>query len=184
MLSSGDQIYAGEAFYRVVSRSLDGSSTVSADPAWVVAEGIQTALAHCRAVPGDRYTEASFANFTAELDAVEQAMQTPGYDESALVKRIYDAYALLVDVYRHGFESNEPDVWGLAGSAPGSYVAQIADGGARTGSRGLYFASTDTTGSAGYNLWSNSRKTGVSLIKANPNTAYKVSFYYRLLPGG
>ncbi|AWS43597.1 Tat pathway signal protein [Streptosporangium sp. 'caverna'] len=167
-----DQILAGELFYKVAAL---GSAS---DAVRVTAEGITAALERARAVKAEDYSQASFAAFDAELDAVEA---DPDGDEAARIKRVYDAYSLLVPVFKHGFEADEPDIWATGGSAPGGYQRVISQEGAHNGARGLFFASTDTTGNGAYNLWFNSRKAGgISPIAARPNTRYKVSFDYRL----
>ncbi|MBF8185497.1 Tat pathway signal protein [Nonomuraea sp. K274] len=167
-----DRILAGELFYKVAALG------TASDAVQVTAEGIDTVLEQARAVKAGDYTQDSYAAFKAEIDAVEA---DPDGDESARVKRVYDAYALLVPVFQHGFEAGEPDIWAAGGSAPGSYQRVISEDGAHNGERGLFFSSTDTTGNGGYNLWFNSRKAGgISPIAAKPNTRYKVSFDYRL----
>ncbi|SEF75366.1 hypothetical protein SAMN05444920_101556 [Nonomuraea solani] len=169
-LAHNDQVLAGALYFRVAAGG------AASDAVMVTGEGVQAALAQARALKADGYTAASHARFTAELDAAEADTG----DEGARVKRVYDAYALLVPVFRHGFEAGEPDIWAAGGSAPATYRRVIGAEGAHHGAQGLFLTSTDTTGNAAHNLWVNSRKAGVSPIAATPGTRYKVSFDYRL----
>ncbi|WP_158441115.1 Tat pathway signal protein [Kribbella steppae] len=169
-----DTVYGGRMSYRVVARKVDGRTSTS-EPAYLDADSFATVLQKARAVPADDYTSASFAQFKAEVDAAEAASSDP---EETRIKRVYDAYPLLVPVYKHSFEPNEADIWSPAGTGP--YVRTIAEDYARTGTRSLYFTSTDTTANGSYNLLFHSRKQGVSPFKAKPGTTYKVSFWYQL----
>ncbi|WP_158850293.1 carbohydrate binding domain-containing protein [Saccharothrix deserti] len=176
-LSYEDTIYGGAMHYKVVARRLDGSTTVSA-PVTITAEPFPTVLAKARTVSADDYTAASFGAFKAEVDAAEQASTQPGADEAALIKRVYDAYRLLVPVHRHSFEADESDVWQAAGTGP--YTRVIASDRGRTGTRSLYFASTDTSGNGSFNMSFHNRKQGASPISVTPGKTYKVSYWYQL----
>jgi hypothetical protein len=177
-LSYEDTIHGGAMHYKVVARRLDGSTTVS-DAVTITADPFPTVLAKAQAVPAEDYTAASFAAFRAEVDATEQASTEPGADEAALIKRIYDAYRLLVAVHRHSFEADESDVWQAAGTGP--YTRVIATDHGRTGTRSLYFASADTTGNGSFNMSFNNRKQGgASPIAVTPGKTYKLSFWYQL----
>jgi hypothetical protein len=179
-LRHDDVILAGSLTYAVVARTLDGTTTTSAT-ARIEAAGIEAVLADARTLDEDDYSPRSWAVFTAELDAAEAAWAAGEADEAILVQRVYDAYGVLLPVFRHSFEADEPDVWQLGGRAPGTYASGIADDGGHTGDRSLLFTSTDTTGDAGHNLWAHSRKQGgVSPVSAKPATEYRVSFWYQL----
>ncbi len=179
-LRHDDVVLAGSLTYAVVARTLDGTATTSAT-ARIEAAGIEAVLADARALDPDSYTPRSWGAFTAELDAVEAAWTDGGADEATLVQRVYSAYDLLLPVFRHSFETDEPDVWQLGGRAPGTYTAGFADDGGRTGTGSLLFTSTDVTGDAAHNLWVNSRKQGgVSPVSATPATEYRVTFWYQL----
>lgn len=180
-LRHDDVVLAGTFTYAVVAHTVDGAATTSTT-ARVEAAGIEAVLAEARALDAEGYTPRSWDSFTAELDAVEGLWTGGGADEAALVQRVYDAYAVLLPVFRHSFEADEPDVWQLGGRAPGTYTAGIVeDGDARTGDGSVLFTSTDTTGDAAHNLWVNSRKQGgVSPVSAKPATEYRVTFWYQL----
>ncbi|ONI80128.1 hypothetical protein ALI22I_42690 [Saccharothrix sp. ALI-22-I] len=176
-LSYEDTIYGGAMHYKVVARRLDGSTTVS-DAVTITADPFPTVLAKAKAVPAEDYTATSFTAFRAEVDGAEQASTEPGADEAALIKRIYDAYRLLVAVHRHSFEANESDVWQAAGTGP--YTRVIASDQGRTGTRSLYYASTDTSGNGSFNMSFHNRKQGTSPISVTPGKTYKVSYWYQL----
>jgi hypothetical protein len=167
-------------FYAVVARFQDGHTTVAADPVRIVADSLEQVLAWVRSLDSEDFTTDTWAAFTAELDAVEEAMTEPDADEEALIQRIYDAYDLLVGVYRDSFEESDPDIWAPTGSAPASYTRVIDDSYARTGERSLYFSSTDTSYNPAHNVWFRSNKGGPSPISATPETTYQVSFWYQL----
>ncbi|GAB3173451.1 hypothetical protein GCM10027059_44490 [Myceligenerans halotolerans] len=173
-------VLAGSLTYAVVARTLDGTVTTSST-ARVEAAGIEAVIADARALDPDDHAPRSWAAFVAELDAVEAAWNEGDTDEAALVQRVYDAAELLLPVFRHSFEADEPDVWQLGGRAPGTYTSGIADDGGHTGARSLLFTSTDTTGDAAHNLWAHSRRQGgVSAVTAKPATEYRVTFRYQL----
>ncbi|WP_454853793.1 hypothetical protein [Promicromonospora soli] len=180
-LRHDDVILGGSATYGVLSRTADGTRSTSFT-ARVDAAGIEAVLDDARALDAEGYTPGSWAAFTAELDAAEALWAENGADEATLVQRVYDAYDLLLPVFRHSFEADEPDVWQLGGRAPGTYTAGIVDDGdARTGDGSVLFTSTDTTGDAAHNLWVNSRKQGgISPVSAKPATEYRVTFWYQL----
>lgn len=178
-LRHDDVVLAGSLTYAVVARTVDGTATTSMT-ARIEAAGIEAVLADARTLDPGGYTPRSWGAFTAELDAVDALWTGGAADEATLVQRVYDAYGLLLPVFRHSFEPDEPDVWQLGGRAPGTYTAGVASDGGRTGTRSLLFTSTDTTGDAAHNLWVNSRKQGVSPVSAKPATEYRVSFWYQL----
>lgn len=185
-LSLRDQVHGGEMYYKVVGYAVDGATTVSDEPSWVAAEGLEAAIERARSVPAGDYSSTSYAKFRAELDAVEAEADKPSADESALIQRIYAAYDHLMPVFRHSFEPDEPDIWAAAGSAPATYSRTIDPSSGRTGNRSLLFTSTDSSANTGYNLWFHSRKQGTSPIAAEPASRYRVSFWYQLkdyLPG-
>ncbi|NDL57200.1 Tat pathway signal protein [Phytoactinopolyspora mesophila] len=177
--SHEDVVYGGEMYYKVVARYVDGRTTVSPEPARIAGDSLESVVREARSLDPEDFTAVSWAAFDAEITAVEEVMDDPGADEGALIKRVYDAYDLLVAVYRDSFEESDPDVWAPSGSAPSTYTRTIDDSYGRTGQRSLHFTSTDTTYDASHNLWFRSNKGG-SPITATPGTTYKVSFWYQL----
>ncbi|WP_217574374.1 fibronectin type III domain-containing protein [Streptomyces sp. GbtcB7] len=177
-LTLKDNLYGGRMYYKVVARTVEGTTSVSAEPAVITADSLATVLQQTEALVEEDYTAASYAAFTAEVDSVRKDSGEPGADESALIKRVYEAYELLRKVYRDSFETSDPDVWQKAGSGP--YEVAIDPQTGRTGNRSLYFASTDTSQNGFYNLSFNSRGKGTSPISTKPGTLYKVSFWYQL----
>ncbi|GAA5210946.1 fibronectin type III domain-containing protein [Streptomyces thinghirensis] len=177
-LTLKDPLYGGRMYYKVVARTTEGTTSVSAEPVLITADSLATVLKQTESVVEEDYTAASYAAFTAEVDAVREAGGDPDADESALIKRVYEAYALLRKVYRDSFETSDPDVWQKAGTGP--YTIAIDPETGRTGSRSLHFASTDTSQNGSYNLSFNSRGKGTSPITAQPGKSYKVSFWYQL----
>ncbi|MER5211273.1 Tat pathway signal protein [Streptomyces sp. NPDC002838] len=173
-----DNVYGGQVYYKVVARTVDGTTSVTAEPAVITADSLASVLQQTRALSAEDYTVRSFARFMGVVDAVEEASKQPDADESALIKRVYDAYDLLVAVHHNSFEASEPDIWQQAGSGP--YTLAIEEDYGRTGDRSLSFTSTDTTGNAAYNQQFNSLKQGTSPFTAQPGQAYTVSFWYQL----
>ncbi|MFF6780834.1 Tat pathway signal protein [Streptomyces sp. NPDC012510] len=173
-----DKVYGGQMYYKVVARTVDGATSVTAEPALITADSLASVLQQARALAAEDYTPRSFARFTNVVDAVEEAAKEPGVDESALIKRVYEAYDLLAPVYHDSFEPTDPDVWQQAGTGP--YTLAVDTTGGRTGDRALSFTSTDTSGSASFNQWFHNRGTGTSPITAQPGKAYTVSFWYQV----
>ncbi|WP_162605735.1 alginate lyase family protein [Jiangella aurantiaca] len=141
--------------------------------------GLETVVHYARSLDPEDFTATSWAAFDAEITAVEDVMDEPGADKESLIKRVLDAYDLLVAVYRDSFEASDPDVWAPNGSAPSTYTRTIDDSYGRSGTRSLHFTSTDTTYSGSHNLWFRSNKSGSPVMVA-PHTTYKVSFWYQL----
>lgn len=177
-LSLKDEVYGGKAYYKVVARTSEGTESVTETATTVSADSLKAVLEQAGSVEGDDYTTSSFTAFTTEIEAVARAGAEPGADESALIKRVYDAYGLLREVYHDSFEKTDPDVWQTTGSGP--YTLTLDPDTGRTGDRSLHFASTDTTGNGAYNQSFNSRGKGASPITVRPGTTYKVSFWYQL----
>ncbi|WP_146046271.1 Tat pathway signal protein [Streptomyces cahuitamycinicus] len=173
-----DAVHGGQVYYKVVARTVDGTTSVTAEPAVITGESLASVLEQARALPAEDYTTRSYARFTDVVDAVEEDGKQPDADESALIKRVYDAYDLLVAVHHHSFEASEPDIWQRSGSGP--YTLAVEEDHGRTGDRSLSFTSTDTTGNAAYNQQFNSLKQGTSPFTAQPGKAYAVSFWYQL----
>ncbi|WP_277212977.1 hypothetical protein [Isoptericola croceus] len=140
-------------------------------------------LEQARAEDPASYTDESWAAFVAELDRIATAADEPGADEEDLLTELHDAYALLMSTWSHGFEAADADVWQLGStpSTPGTYTGEVVDDAAASGERSLLFTSTDTTGDAAFQHWAHTRKqAGVSAVRAEPATTYRISFRYQL----
>lgn len=177
-LTYTDTVHGGTMYYKVVAHHADGATSTASAHAVLVADAFDKVLAAARALQAADYTASGFAKFTAELDAAEQAAADPGADPEALIKKVYDAYGLLVRVYRTSFEAGDPDVWAGAGSGPYTRVIDASD--ARTGTRAMRFTSTDATYNGSHNLSFRPHAAGNSPISAKPANRYTVSFWYKL----
>lgn len=171
-----------DAHYRVVAFGADNQPLATSEA--VTAKGYPLAdlIATARATDLGAFTQASGKAFLDRIAAIEKSAGDPGADINELGKQVLAARSILVPVFRHGFEASEAAVWKPAGSAPASYTRAFDDtaGTARTGSRSIFFTSTDTTGNHGYNLWFAANTASEPRIAAKPSTQYKVSFWYQL----
>ena len=171
-----------DAAYRVVAYDAAGEVAGMSEPVTVGGFPLETLIADARAFDTSGYTEASVARFHRQIDKIEFAAGQEGADPNTLGLLVLAAYDILNPVYADGFEASDPQVWSPGGSAPAGYSRSFETDAstARSGERSMLFTSSDTTGSASYNLWYASATATEPRIAVKPGTTYTVSFWYRL----
>ncbi|WP_448003554.1 hypothetical protein [Agromyces bauzanensis] len=171
-----------DAAYRVVAHDAAGDLAGMSEPVTIGGFPLETLIADARAFDTSGYTEASVARFHRQIDKIDVAAGQDGADPNALGLLVLAAYDILNPVYTDGFEASDPQVWTPGGSAPAGYSRTFETDAstAHSGERSMLFTSSDTTGSASYNLWYASATATEPRISVKPGTTYIVSFWYQL----